>query len=86
MWPKGKKRVVQEVDGVSTDDIAEKRIKSDLPIFKEPISGVIITHQTGDMWMNLSICKIYISKGVRCKAASEMFNSEKYMMLQFSVF
>ena len=24
MWPKGKKRVVQEVDGVSTDDIAER--------------------------------------------------------------
>ena len=38
MWPKGKKRVVQEVDGVSTDDIAEKRIKTDLPIFKEPLN------------------------------------------------
>ena len=48
MWPKGKKRVVQEVDGVATDDIAEKRMKSDLPIFKEPLSGVIL-HQTGDV-------------------------------------
>ena len=38
MWPKGKKRVVQEVDGVSSDDNAEKRIKTDLPIFKEPLN------------------------------------------------
>ena len=38
MWPKGKKRVVQEMDEVSSDDIAEKRIKTDLPIFKEPLN------------------------------------------------